>query len=521
MTDSHRDRRRACAVTARLLAAVLVAGSASGIAAQGLDPLSSGSSAPTLIEAAPALQAAEASFERAVDGLLRDVVAERDPGEDLRARLESIVAEEKRGFAEAADSRVAELRGDGVLTADELSGALGTLRADRLARLEERLRAAVRGIDAPPVRAERTSAGRYVGRLLEYTLVERNHPVSWLILLASVAGGLALAWGASRALDLVVRQLRRGRRRRTLEDVVAGLSGPLYLTLAVAGIAAGLRWIWIPVSGEAFVWTVLRLTFAAAGYWLLWNVCGVLTSAVARAARRTDSSVDDQVIDVVRKGLRLFVSVTFVLFVTEVVFRSDIRGLLAGIGIAGIALSFAAQDTLKNVIASFTIFGDRPFVLGDLIEVGDHFGTVEAIGFRSTRIREFDGHLVTIPNAELITSTLENVSARPYIRRRFYLDLPFGSTPDTVRKAIEIVHEVLDDRDCWPDDFEPKVEFTEFGPYSLRLLVEYLQQPPDYWGAFARDTKINLEILAALREAGIELAFPTREVVLDRGERST
>lgn len=302
----------------------------------------------------------------------------------------------------------------------------------------------------------------------------------------------------------------------------------MYLATALVGISAGLRRLWMPVVADEVVWAILRLLFAGAGYWLAWNLCDALTSSVARAVRRTRAAVDDQAVDAARKGLRLFVSVVFVLFVTEVVFRSDIRGLLAGIGIAGIALSLAAQDTLKNIIASFTLFGDRPFVLGDLVRYEGYFGNVEQIGFRSTRIRRFDGHLVTVPNAKLISTEIENVSARPYIRRRFYIDLPYHTTVDKLREAKEILHDILDGRDCWPDDFDPKVEFVEFGPYSLRLLVEYRQQPPDYWGAFARDTEINTAIVKRFREAGIEFAFPTRQVVLeheseagsDEGDRS-
>lgn len=169
----------------------------------------------------------------------------------------------------------------------------------------------------------------------------------------------------------------------------------------------------------------------------------------------------------------------------------------------------------KNIIASFTIFGDQPFVLGDLVQYEEHLGKVETIGFRSTKIRRFDGHLVTIPNARLVSGHIENVGARPHIRRRFHLDLPYDTPPEKVSEARELLHEILDDKDCWPEDFAPKVEFIEFGAYSLRLLVEYRQQPPDYWGAFRRDTEINLEILGRFRDAGIEFAFPSQTVLPD------
>lgn len=497
------------------LCAVCVLASQSA-SAQPLSPLGSSGEVPqTLIDAGPALEAAEGSYAQAAEAQMRSVVQKRDVDQALRDTLEQLVAESKSRFSRAARSTVTELRGDGVLTVDELTRTLRDLRSDHLTLLADRLEAASRRIDPPPAPPEGEEIGSYFGRLLHYTLLERNPPRRWAWMLGFVAGGLLLAWGVSRVLALIVQRLRRGPRRRALADIVASVSGPLYLATAVAGVAAGLGWIWIPTSVEDFVWLLLRVSFAAAGYWLAWNLCGAVTNAFARTVGRRQESVDGQVVDVVRKGLRLFVTLVFVLFVTEVVFRSDIKGLLAGVGIAGLAISLAAQDTLKNVIASFTIFSDRPFAIGELIRYGEHLGTVEAIGFRSSRLRRFDGHLITIPNAEIISNDVENLSARPHIRRRFYLDLPYGTTAETMRKAQEILHDILDDRGCWVEGFDPKVEFVEFGSYSLRLLVEYRQVPPDYWGAFARDSRINLEILERFAEAGIAFAYPTQRIVLE------
>ena len=160
-----------------------------------------------------------------------------------------------------------------------------------------------------------------------------------------------------------------------------------------------------------------------------------------------DREVDQHVAVIIRRIIRIVVVLAFFLVVIHAILDSSLTGLLAGFGIVGLALSFILKGTLENVMASFTIFADKPFRVGDMIIYDDEWGTVEDVGFRSTKFRTLDGHLYSIPNVKLIDDSIRNVGARPYIRRRFRIGLTFGTPPDKVQEAIDILHDILDNHE--------------------------------------------------------------------------
>lgn len=216
------------------------------------------------------------------------------------------------------------------------------------------------------------------------------------------------------------------------------------------------------------------------------------------------------------KVLRLGLIVAFVALAVEVVFGADLTTFLAGLGILGIVVTLAAQDTLEDLFAALTIHPNRPFLLGDLVRFAGHFGSIEEIGFRVTRIRTLDGHLVTVPNAKLVSEPVENVGARPHIRRRFHLDLPYDTPVESISTAVEAV------RTANAGSLAPgegvQVHFDMFGPHSLDLLVQYHDESGDYWAAKENATDVDLAIVESLRKERIHFAFPTRTVHVVPGE---
>ena len=121
--------------------------------------------------------------------------------------------------------------------------------------------------------------------------------------------------------------------------------------------------------------------------------------------------------------------------------------VIAGLGVSGLALGLAAQDTLKNFFGSVMIFADRPFELGDRIVVDGHDGPVESVGFRSTRIRTLDGHLVTVPNGEIAHRTIHNIGKRPYIRRVMNVRIAYDTPPEKLERALAIIADALKDHE--------------------------------------------------------------------------
>ena len=158
--------------------------------------------------------------------------------------------------------------------------------------------------------------------------------------------------------------------------------------------------------------------------------------AVRRLRRGADAALDRQIVLLVSRSLRVFLVVVGTLFVAESVFDQDIGAWLAGLGIAGLAVSLAAQDSLKHLFGSVTILLDRSFRIGDCIVSGSHEGTIEDIGFRSTQIRTPAGHVVTIPNSNLVNNPIENLSRRPAIRRVVTLPIAGRTPSEKLREAL-------------------------------------------------------------------------------------
>jgi MscS family membrane protein len=172
-----------------------------------------------------------------------------------------------------------------------------------------------------------------------------------------------------------------------------------------------------------------------------------------------------------------------------------ITSIIAGLGIGGLAVALAAQDTIKNFFGSIVLFVDKPFEMGDRIAIDGHDGPVEEVGLRSTKIRTLDGHLVTIPNGELANKTIQNIGKRPYIKRITNLTITYNH---------EGMHK----------DFPPRIYFNEFNSESLNIMVIYWYHPPDYWEFMTFTENFNKEVFRRFNDEGIDFAFPTQTLYL-------
>ncbi|MHA8092231.1 mechanosensitive ion channel family protein [Aquirufa regiilacus] len=187
------------------------------------------------------------------------------------------------------------------------------------------------------------------------------------------------------------------------------------------------------------------------------------------------------------------------------VFEVDVVALITGLGLGGLALALAARETLENLFASFTIFLDLPFVVGDSIQVGVITGDIEKIGFRSTRLRGNDGNLIVIPNRLLTSQSLENLTERDYRRAKFNITCDLKTTPAQINATIEsITAGILQENLCKKK--EPKVVFEGFGPYSLDISVMFFVETKDLSVYQQTKQRINMRILEILEQEKITLA---------------
>ena len=334
-----------------------------------------------------------------------------------------------------------------------------------------------------------------------------------LALLAGVLGGLVAGKLARHYFEKAGAYLAdHGRQvRGALFGALGRASVP---ALFAWGLALGLGAIVLP--GRIGDWAasgVDVLGILAFGY-VFYVLIDVVDVAMMRWAGRTPSKLDDMLVPMVRKSLRVTLVILVFVQVAQALSDKPVTSILAGLGVGSLAVALAAKDTIANFFGSLVILSDKPFELGQLIKVGGTTGTVETLGFRSTRIRTLDGHLVSIPNGELANQTIENIGRRPSIRRIANLTITYDTPPAKVEEALSIVKDVLKDHEGMHPDFPPRVCFNEFNDASLNLFVIYWYHPADYWKYMAFTERVNLELLRRFNEAGIEFAFPTQTLYL-------
>lgn len=197
----------------------------------------------------------------------------------------------------------------------------------------------------------------------------------------------------------------------------------------------------------------------------------------------------------------------------------SVATLLAGLGVGGLAVALACQDTLKNLIGSIMIMLDKPYRVGQRIVVKGHDGVVEEIGLRSTRLRLLTGHQTSIPNDEMARADIENIGRRPHIRRLTNIALPYDTPLEKVERAVEIVERILDNHEGMDPEFPPRVYFNEFNRDSLNIIMLYWYHPADYWAFLALNQRVNKQIMEAFEKEGIKFALPSTATFLNQGDQ--
>jgi len=193
----------------------------------------------------------------------------------------------------------------------------------------------------------------------------------------------------------------------------------------------------------------------------------------------------------------------------------NVGGLVAGLGIGGLAVALAAQDALANLFGYFVILADEPFVVGEYIVIGDVSGTVESVGFRSTRVRVLDQSLVTIPNKTVMNANISNWSRLLKRRLNMTLGIAYRNAPEKVLSVVQAVREMLMEHELVEPD-SVVVQFVNFGTSSLDIMIICFMKTPNWNDFQAARQDINLRIMEILRERGVELAVPVQSLVLER-----
>jgi MscS family membrane protein len=381
---------------------------------------------------------------------------------------------------------------------------------------------ATAGAATPPhdPRADLSDLADNVSRVLGPTFQKTSLYAWGGLMVAILVGLIAGRIVASVLLNAAQRLTARGWVARG--SLLRHGARPANMAIFTVALMLGLQPIVMTDSVRELTWKIIGLLLILAVAWFLYNLAALMEIVLRRMLKRTDPKLVDTVVAMVVKGLRIFLLVMVALFVIQNIFKQDITAWLAGLGIAGLAVSLAAQDPIKNIFGSFTVLAERPFVLGDRIIFNNIDGTVEEIGFRSTRIRTVNGHLVTVPNMKFTDSVIENITRRPALRRVLNIGLTYDTPPDKIQQALAIVRGILEEPEVkeglnLPDQ-PPQVAFNEMNADNLNIQVVYWfsinRYENDWWKYQAHAEQVNLKILRAFNDAGIAFAFPTRTLHL-------
>jgi len=311
----------------------------------------------------------------------------------------------------------------------------------------------------------------------------------------------------------------QGRGAVAAATVVRSAATPASLFLITVGISVGLGFIDLQPVASSLRNKVLTFLYVLAVAWFLFNLVDLIDIWVRNLATRTKSHIDDQLAPLIRKTLRIFLVILVGLYTAQNIFNQDVTAWLTGLGIAGLAVSLAAQDSLRNLFGSITILLDKPFEVGDRIVFDGFDGPVEEIGFRSTRMRNFDGELITVPNSKFIEGSVRNVTKRPTIRRVMDVSVEYGTSPELMRQAVEAIRKILDEPEIrlkldW-EKTPPRVHFNEMKADNLNIRVSYwFSNPADWWGFNDLAQHVNLRVMEELTAIGVPFAFPTQTMVL-------
>lgn len=245
-----------------------------------------------------------------------------------------------------------------------------------------------------------------------------------------------------------------------------------------------------------------------------YRLVDVLSAYMEKLARESENTLDDQLVPLVRKILKTFVIVVGVIAILKG-FRFDIWPLLTGLSIGGLAFALAAQDTLKNLFGSLMIFVDRPFQIGDWVTSGDIDGTVEEVGFRSTRVRTFRDSVMYVPNSIISNSNVDNHGKRNY--RRFYTKLSI--TYDSPSRLIEVFVKgveriVLAHPETRKDYYN--IFLNDYSASSLDIMLYIFFDVPTWTDELRCRQEIMLEVNKLAEHLGVRFAFPTQTLMIEQ-----
>lgn len=315
-------------------------------------------------------------------------------------------------------------------------------------------------------------------------------------------------------IELIIRGFsRKYTKAETQVELVRQIAKPLSMILITITLAFLVPVLQLPILFAKYIIILLNILtpmFATIG---LYRGVDLLAYYMARAAAKTETTLDDQLVPLVRRALKVFVVLLGVLIVLQNL-NFNVTALLAGISIGGLALALAAQDTIKNLFGSIMIFVDRPFQIGDWINFDGKDGTVEEVGFRSTRVRTFANSVISVPNGRIADMTVDNLGLRTYRRFTTSITITYDTPPALITAFVDGLRQIVANHPDTRKDYY-HVYVNNLGSHSIDILFYIFFAVPGWPEELKARHEIILQSIELAETLGVRFAFPTQTIHME------
>ena len=334
----------------------------------------------------------------------------------------------------------------------------------------------------------------------------------WLGILFIIGLGVVADKLSSFSLQLSVRRFRTKTATEALKDTPDDLLRPLAILMMATIWWGGLNLLALPDQAMIVLLVAVKVMVGMAGIWSAYRLVDLVSLFLRYKADKTETKVDDVLVPLIRKTLKVFVTVVGITFVASNL-NLNVSSLLASLGLGGLAFALAAKDVVQNLFGSITVILDRTFHTGDWIVVNDIEGSVEEVGLRSTKIRTFYDSLITLPNSIFITAKVDNMGQRRYRRLKCSVSLTYDTPADKIEAFCEGVRELIRLHPYMRKDYY-HVYLNSLGASSLDVLVYVFWETPDWSTELRERQRFLLDILRLAKAQQVDMAFPTQTLHL-------
>jgi small-conductance mechanosensitive channel len=299
------------------------------------------------------------------------------------------------------------------------------------------------------------------------------------------------------------------------DEILKNIKKPIYFVVLLIGVYTALNVLTFLVDFKLIIGYIFIISEILLATFIITRVVNVVIAWYSEKQKKR--GVSEHILFVLKRIINGIIFL-FAFLIILYVFRIDLSGIVVGLGVGGIAIAFALQNVLSDAFSAFSIYFDKPFEIGDFIIIGDNAGTVKKIGMKSTRIQLLQGEELVVANSVLTTTNVRNFKKMQKRRIAFTFGVTYSTPVAKLRKIPDMVKSIIEKSNLTKVE---RIHFKEFGDFSLNYEVVYYLNSRDYAKFMDVQQEINLSIKEAFEKEGIEMAFPTQTIYLNKNNEHT